>query len=250
MDRRPVAPQRPIPRPAGGSKRRRWLASAGWLAAGLLAVYVAIDRFHPTAPSGELPPVQVSVAPTIAPSVKPPPPTPTADPYLYPTWRSTPSLAPAEGSGGTTQGTEGALETPASPLQPLPTQDVAPVPAQVPVPEPTPEARYGLDAEREKAAFLLPALDRLVQDRERLAALEEAYKRDCWGFVGGGAESVPLQLSGTPACQSLESTINGIHNSLSGGCAAVKDAAHKGRVPPGILRELVAARGLDSCVNP
>ncbi len=243
MDRRPVGPQRPKPRPAGGSKSRRLLASAGWLAAGVLAVYVAIDKWHMPAPSGELPPAQVSIPPTKAPSVEAPQPTPTADPYLYPTWSSAPSLAPAEG-------VKGALQTPAPPPQSPPTQDVTPVPAQVPVPQPTPEALYGLDAEREKAAFLLPELDRLVRDRQRLAALEEAYKRDCWGFVGGGGESVPLQLSGTPACQRLESTIKGIQDSLSGGCAAVKDAAKRGRILPGILRELAAARGLEQCLNP
>jgi hypothetical protein len=41
-----------------------------------------------------------------------------------------------------------------------------------------------------------------------------------------------------------------MQDSLSGGCAAVRDAARRGSILPGILRELAAARGLEQCLNP
>ncbi len=97
--------------------------------------------------------------------------------------------------------------------------------AQAPLQEPTPEARCGLDAQRDKAsAFLLPSLDRLLQEPERLAALEAAYKRDCWGFLNTplGGDDTPVQLSGTPACLSQESTIKGIQTRLCNSAPQLK----------------------------
>ena len=83
-----------------------------------------------------------------------------------------------------------------------------------------------------------------------MTTLREQYEVDCWGSMASGPDDASIALSGTPACQRLESTIKDLEDSLSRGCAQAKEAAHRGRVLPGILRELVAARGLEQCVAP
>jgi hypothetical protein len=250
MNNRAAAPQRGRPRPAEGSKFRRLSAFLGWLVAGLLVIYLAIDKLHPASSSGEPPSAPTAAPPSTALPAEPAESRPTPHPYLYPTWKSTPSLSAVHGSPTGAQNTHGPRETP----RPAPTSpsspDVAPTHSLSPGPESTPHPLSGLDAEREKAAFLVPALDRLVQDRDRLATLEGAYKRDCWGASGSiGSPESRMQLSGTPACLSHESMIKELQSSLSRECAAAKDAAHKGGVLPGILRELAGARGLEQCLS-
>ena len=237
-----------MPRPTGSSKFRTWLAPAGWLVAGLLAVYVSIDKLHPARSSGGPP---LAPAPsTTAPPVESPSPTPTLHPYLYPQWEPTPSPPPRAGSGSASEAPNGVLPGPAPVLEPTPPADAGAARGPGAPAKPTPESRYGLDGERDKAAFLLPALDRLVHDRKRLAALEERYKVDCWGSVPSARpDDAPLVLSGTPACQRQETTIKELQDSLSRGCAGAREAAHRGGILPGILRELAAARGLEECLG-
>ena len=132
----------------------------------------------------------------------------------------------------------------------MPTRDTQAAGAHVPIEEPTFEARTGLDAERDKAWFLWPALDRVVSERARIPVLEEEYKRDCSGFIFTPGLSRPVALSTTPACQSKEFSIKGMQQSMLTQCAAIKDSAHKARVLPGILRDLARARGLEQCISP
>jgi len=236
-----------------GPTRPGWVPFVGWLLASGLAVYIAIQKITAGEGRGQVAADRVNVGPTMEVPPASAYPGATPDRYLYPTWQHNASAdAVAPPASRPTTAAKATSGLPSTAAQTPSTPGSAATPAQVQQHQSTPEPRYGLDAERDKAAFLRPALDRLVQDRDRLATLEADYGGDCEGEVypRGDRSKPPVRLSDTPACERKESTIHDLQSSLWRECAAVKEEARKGRVIPGILRELVAARTLEHCVQP
>jgi hypothetical protein len=122
-----------------------------------------------------------------------------------------------------------------------------------PIPVPSPEPRSGMDAERDRAGFLIPRFERMARGVQNLEALQREYQQLCTGTIevtDGDGNAGTVSLSATPACVRRDSEISALQAELTKEGRDIEEASRRAAVLPGILRELVAKYRLSNYLNP
>jgi hypothetical protein len=231
--------QKPGPVGDGRSIRRRpGFAAIAWLVAGLLGGYVVSERFRTR---DRVEPAQNAEAPEASLEPEPGPATPLPN---------EPSSTLEEAMGRSFPPPTVAPETAARLGPPPPPTTQAPVST-------LPALRSAMDFERDKAAPLVPRLERMADSVERLGTLQKVYDQACAGTIqvnsvdrNGNQITGTISKAETPECVSQAGAISDIETALKKEGAAIQEEARTTSVMPGILRELVATYHLEPYLNP
>ena len=128
--------------------------------------------------------------------------------------------------------------------------------SQAPVSPPA-EVRPLMDFERDKAAPLVPRLERMAEAVGRMGALQTQYQRACTGTIQvdsvdrlGNRTTGTINKAETPQCLNEAVAISDLQAALKKEGAAVQESARTTAVRPGILRDLVATYHLEEYLNP
>ncbi|MEO8359693.1 MAG: hypothetical protein ABI672_06655 [Vicinamibacteria bacterium] len=223
---------------------------AGWTLAAALAGFLFYDRLSQPSlktPVVTLPSATVHLAQTPSPVAEAPPissPTPSVLEMLN-------SRFPATAAGH--------VPTSTTEIRPEPTIRVAaPDPVrETTVQPPPPPTRSSLDLEREKAAILIPTLERMTANAQELGAIETEWRSLCVGVIAmpyvdpyGNQVAGTMEKEKTPECLSRKARLTELKASLPKDSAEVQEMARRSGVLPGILRELAAKYQLEAYLRP
>ncbi len=223
-----------------------WL---GWLVAGALGAYIAVDKARvspPNAPFAVAPLTLATPQGTVAPGIDPLP-QPSVDPSIQAALaalsisaRETPAeIAPAPG-----------LEAD----RPSP---IVPHAAPTATPSATPEVRSSMDFQGDLVASMTPTLERMAADARRLTEGQIEYAKSCVGTTAVPYRDVyGSQVQGTlsnkdlPECVALKAEMAKLKLGLERKGAEVQDSARKAGVLPGVIRRLAEKYDLRPYLKP
>jgi hypothetical protein len=114
-----------------------------------------------------------------------------------------------------------------------------------------------MDAEHDRAAALLPRLERMAEEAQSLAALQRQHQQACTGTIqvegvdrAGNRAIGSINRAETPECISEAAELSSRQAILTKEGIAVQEAARTSGVLPGLLRNLVATYHLEQYLNP
>lgn len=221
-----------------------WL---GWLVAGALAAYIAVDKSRvatPVAAPGT--PAVVFTTPQ-PPASEQPLPQPSVDPSIQAALAAlsiTARETPMEAATTTRRETDR-------------TSPSAPPIAAAPSPSPVAEGRSSMDMQGDQVVAMTPTLEQMAEDARRLGEGQARYAKSCVGTstvpfrdVYGNQIQGTLSSKDLPECVALKAEMAGLQAGLEKKGVEVQDAARRAGVLPGVIRRLVEKYRLQAYMKP
>jgi hypothetical protein len=215
----------------------------GWLVAGIMVAFVAMNRggvAAPVAPSAS--PAPAASLPMIQSSSVAPLPPPAVDPSIQ---AALAALA--------IHGSE-ATPDPAPVARAL--SRLQPAPAPAPLPSPTPAAGP-IDSEAAQVASLVPAFEQMAADADGLSKGQAEYAKSCVGSstvpfrdVYGAQVQGTLDKANLPECVELKARMTDMKSALERRSVEIQEKARRAGVLPGVLRRLTEKYGLQLYLKP